>query len=253
MRTVRCSMTFDSPFALHHAQDKPWITLCCEHGGHRRPAHWQLNADEERIFQDHWGWDPGAAALTQALRLRLGADAIIGSWSRLVADLNRPPEHHDLCREAAEGVPLAFNQNLSAAQRNARLEQVHAPYHQALDELLEQRPPKLLLSVHTFTPTFIGPDGPEVRDVELGVLFDDNDALAHQLIAALQSGPLRVEANAPYSGKLGMIYSARRHGREHGLPYLELELRQDLLDTEAKAASVTAALTPALEGLAEVL
>lgn len=246
-------MIFDSPFALHHAQDKPWITLCCEHGGHRRPAQWQLNADEERIYRDHWGWDPGAAALTEGLRLSLRADAIIGNWSRLVADLNRPPSHPDLCRESAEGVPLTFNQNLSTAQRNARLAQVHAPYHQALDRLLVQRPPKLLLSVHTFTPTFIGPNGPEVREVELGVLFDDNDALAHHLISALEPGPMRVEANAPYSGKLGMIYSARRHGREHGLPYLELELRQDLLDTEAKVAKVVAALTPALSGLQQVL
>ncbi len=242
-------MNFDSPFALQHAQDKPWITLCCEHGGHRRPAHWELNGDEERIFQDHWGWDPGAAPLTKQLARILGADAIIGNWSRLVADLNRPPGHPDLCREVAEGLPLTFNQNLSSAERRARLNQVHTPYHQALDALLEARRPELLLSIHTFTPIFMGPKGPETRQVELGVLFDDNEALAQHLIKALLGGPLKVQANEPYSGKLGMIYSAQRHGRAHGLPYLELELRQDLLDTEAKVARVTAALAPALSSL----
>jgi predicted N-formylglutamate amidohydrolase len=245
-REVRCFMVFDSPFALHHAPSKPWITLCCEHGGQRRPSHWVLDPDEERIFQDHWGWDPGAAALSRSLAKALGADTIIGNWSRLVADLNRPPEHQDLCREHAEDIPLRFNQGLSSEQRKARVDGVHAPYHQALDALLHERQPQLLLSVHSFTPVFMGPDGPQERLVELGVLFDENEALADQLIDAMQGSGLTVKANAPYSGKLGMIYSAQRHGRRHGLPYLELELRQDLLTTEAKLARITEALVPAL-------
>lgn len=243
-------MDFDSPFALTHASDKaPWITLCCEHGGHRRPRGWSLNPEEARILADHWGWDPGAAALTRHLAQALNADAITGTWSRLVADLNRPPEHPELCRAQAEGVPLRFNQGLSPAQRQARVDGVHTPYHQALDQLMATRRPQLLLSIHSFTPVYQGPDGPEHRKVELGVLFDDNRELAERLIQALDGAPIRVEANAPYSGKLGMIYSAQRHGRAHGLPYLELELRQDLLADEAKVARISALLAPALLAL----
>ena len=242
-------MVFDSPFALQQAPAKPSITICCEHGGHRRPDHWVLNPHEERIFQDHWGWDPGASALSKRLAKTLGADAIIGNWSRLVADLNRPPEHPELCRERAEDIALSFNQGLSAAQRRARVDGIHAPYHQALDQLLHDRRPQLLLSVHSFTPVFMGSAGPQVRQVELGVLFDDNDALAQELIEALSGSALNVAANEPYSGKLGMIYSAQRHGRAHGLPYIELELRADLLATPAKLARVTEALTLALLAL----
>lgn len=239
-------MVFDSPFAIQQAPDKPSITICCEHGGQRRPAHWVLTPPEERIFQDHWGWDPGASALSLGLAKTLGADAIIGNWSRLVADLNRPPEHSELCRERAEDIDLSFNQGLSATQRRARVDGIHAPYHQALDQLLHERRPRLLLSVHSFTPVFMGPDGPQVRQVELGVLFDDNDALAQELIQALGGSALKVAANEPYSGKLGMIYSAQRHGRAHALPYLELEVRADLLATPDKLARVTEALTLAL-------
>ena len=121
-------MVFDSPFAIRQAADKPSITICCEHGGQRRPAHWVLNPAEERILQDHWGWDPGASALSLQLAETLEADAIIGNWSRLVADLNRPPEHPELCRERAEDIDLSFNQSLSATQRKARVDGIHAPY-----------------------------------------------------------------------------------------------------------------------------
>lgn len=243
-------MDFDSPFALTRARDTaPWITLCCEHGGHRRPVAWSLSEDEERIFSDHWGWDPGARALTERLAQALQGDAIVGNWSRLVADLNRPPEHPDLCREHAEGIALRFNQGLGPAERQARIDGVHTPYHRALDALLDARRPQLLLSIHSFTPVFHGPDGPERREVELGVLFDDNPELAERLISSLAEGPLHVAPNAPYSGKLGMIYAAQRHGHAHALPYLELELRQDLLADEAKVARVSALLAPALQAL----
>ena len=73
--------------------------------------------------------------------------------------------------------------------------------------------------------------------MELGVLYDDYEPLAADLHRRL-SADFRAALNAPYSGREGLVYSAQHHGRACGLPYLELELRQDLLADEAAIRSV---------------
>ena len=81
-----------------------------------------------------------------------------------------------------------------------------------------------LLSIHTFTPIYEG----QVRQVELGVLFDTDDGPAEALLSALRAVYPAVAANEPWSGKDGLIYSAERHAHRHGRIALELEVRQDL-------------------------
>jgi predicted N-formylglutamate amidohydrolase len=38
-----------------------------------------------------------------------------------------------------------------------------------------------------------------------------------------------VRYNRPYSGREGLIYAVARHGSNHRVPYLELEINQRLL------------------------
>ena len=71
--------------------------------------------------------------------------------------------------------------------------------------------------------------------MEAGVLFDQYDDMAHAWVEGLRSVGLKTEPNEPYSGKVGLIYSAARHGNTHQVPYLELEIRQDCIDSAAKA------------------
>ncbi len=48
-----------------------------------------------------------------------------------------------------------------------------------------------------------------------------------------------VALNEPYSGRLGMIYSASHHAGRHGRRALELEVRQDLsVDADFRARLV---------------
>ena len=70
------------------------------------------------------------------------------------------------------------------------------------------------------------------------MLFDAYDDVAERMVHALRAEGLRTEANEPYSGKIGLIYSANRHGTQHDVPYLELEIRQDLIAAERSARRV---------------
>ena len=82
------------------------------------------------------------------------------------------------------------------------------------------------------------------------MLFDDFDELAWGLELSLLEAGFEAVANAPYSGRDGLIYAARRHGLEHGLVYVELEVRQDLIGTPSEAAAVADRLAVALSSFA---
>ena len=82
--------------------------------------------------------------------------------------------------------------------------------------------------------------------MEAGVLYDDHDALAETWAEAIGQAGVIVAKNEPYSGKAGLIYSAKCHGDRHGLPYLELELRQDLIHTPERAQRWAARIAPTL-------
>jgi predicted N-formylglutamate amidohydrolase len=62
--------------------------------------------------------------------------------------------------------------------------------------------------------------------------------------------PFESVLNAPYSGRDGLIYSAQRHGRAHELVYLELEVRQDLIDSPEKALATGRRIARALASYA---
>jgi predicted N-formylglutamate amidohydrolase len=86
--------------------------------------------------------------------------------------------------------------------------------------------------------------------MDVGILFDDFDELAWGLQSSVAEQGFETELNAPYSGRDGMIYAARRHGLAHGLVYVELEVRQDLLATPSEAAAVADRLAVALSSFA---
>ncbi len=211
------------------------VVLTCEHASPAVPAPWVVPQCDRRWLRTHWAYDRGAAELTRALAERLGCPAVLSTFTRLLADPNRPPRHPDLCRRSVEGHALKLNHLLPPEEVVERVVRLHAPFHGAVDALIEARRaadvPTFVFSVHSFTSNYQG----QIREVELGVLFDESGSEeatsdAGKVLASLRSHRRwNVQANAPWSGMDGLIYSVARHGRAHGARYLELEVRDDLL------------------------
>jgi predicted N-formylglutamate amidohydrolase len=221
----------------------------CEHATNELPE-WEPEPEERALLAAHWGWDIGAADLTRALAELTRSCAVLARFSRLVCDPNRDPAEPSFVVEAVEGRRLAWNRGLDAAERRRRRQRYFDPYHEAIDRALRSRravPGEVrLCAVHSFTPVYLG----QSRPMEVGVLFDAFDEHAWRLEGALAAEGFAAMLNAPYSGFDGLIYSARRHGRAHGLVYLELEVRQDLIDTREKARAVAARIARALAAVA---
>ncbi len=233
---------------LLEGHENSQLFLTCEHASNRVPAPLQASEADRPWLRTHWAWDIGAAEVTRALAIETGSPAVLSRFSRLVCDPNRLPTDHTWIREAVEGHAVSFNKGLTSAERRRRLVSYHHAFHQTLgdaiaERMLEERPP-WLLSVHSFTGVYEG----ERRAMDVGVLFDDYVTPAVELARLLRGQGLEIALNEPYSGLRGLIYSANRHGRCFGLPYLELEIRNDLIDTPEGVASITAALLAALEG-----
>jgi predicted N-formylglutamate amidohydrolase len=218
----------------------------CEHASARvpPPLSRQVAAADRRWLETHWGVDLGAAGVTRELARRTGSSAVLARFSRLVCDANRPPTAKDWIRLVVEGAPLGFNRGLDAAERERRKRLYHDAYHDGVDRVLESRTgPLTLVAVHSFTPRL----GGERREMEAGVLFDEvYERAAHRLARRLRRDGLKTALNRPYSGRRGMIHSVQRHGRAHGLVYVELELRQDLVADAVQARAMGRRLAPAL-------
>jgi len=171
--------------------------LLCEHASMRLPEPWTWPEEDHWVVGTHWSWDPGAAEITRELADALGAAAVLSRFSRLLCDPNRAEGDAHLFREIAEGRRRALNADLGPAERERRLSLYHRAYHDAADKLIGEHPGKAVLSVHTFTPLYEG----QAREIEVAVLFDDDDDLPTDLAVAIRQRGHPGVLNAPWAGK----------------------------------------------------
>jgi predicted N-formylglutamate amidohydrolase len=178
--------------------------------------------------------------------MAFGAPAVLSRFSRLLIDPNRPADSDTLFRRQAEGRSVQLNAHLSAGESATRTTRLYDAFHDAVNAMLvagtSPSVSPVLMALHTFTPDYEG----TVRQLEVGVLFDRDEALAERVREALAQTGLRVGMNEPYSGKLGMMYSADMHASSHGCQTVELEVRQDLAVEAVVRRRIVEALTRVL-------
>jgi predicted N-formylglutamate amidohydrolase len=86
----------------------------------------------------------------------------------------------------------------------------------------------VLISMHSFTPSLRSK--PFARPWHIGLCYGRNDAFSRCVLAVLEAEPdLVVGRNKPYSVDVETDYSVPLYGEERGHPYVEFEIRQDLI------------------------
>ncbi len=208
------------------------ILVVSDHASNRVPEDIDLGIDAALLGQ-HIAIDLGVAEVGALLAARAGIAAFQGNVSRLVCDLNREPHAPAVIPIASDGHAIPGNA-LDHADHAARLARFHAPYHAALAALLDDKPPALVLSLHSFTPQLATSD--EARPWQVGVLYNEDDRAARIAIPLLEAAGLCVGDQLPYSGKL-LNYTMNRHCEAEGRPYLGIELRQDQVGTPQQQAA----------------
>jgi len=237
----------EAAFVLERADAQGRFVLSCEHAANSFPAHWGdlgLTPDQREA---HIAWDPGALGLARALAERLDAALVRATTSRLIYDLNRPPQSPGAMPARSEVHDVPGNAAVSPAERLDRTEALYLPYHAALHAEVARRLAlglrPVLMTVHSFTPVYFG----KPRAVELGVIHDADPALATALVEeARASTDLDVRLNEPYSAADEVTHTLALHATPMGIPNVMIELRNDLIATPAQQEAVADKLVPAL-------
>jgi predicted N-formylglutamate amidohydrolase len=211
------------------------VLLLCDHASNHVPADISLGV-LPALLDLHIGYDIGAAALTRRLAARIQAPAVLGTVSRLVIDLHREPHHDALVPPASDGHVIPGN---AGADRLARIERFHLPYHAAIEQAVRDYRPTLVVAIHSFTPR-LASGGPE-RPWQVGILYNQDSRAAHPAIAALRDRGLVTGDNEPYSGR-ELNATLNRHAEAHGIPSMSVEVRNDLIVDDAGVANWTAIL-----------
>ncbi len=200
------------------------IVCTADHASNHLPADIALGIPPH-LLHEHIAVDIGTEAIAERLSDYHAIPAHIAAVSRLVCDCNREENAPGLVPEASDGHPIPGN---VGASREERLDRFHRPYHTALEQWLAAAKPKLILSLHSFTPRLATSD--EARPWQVGILYNIDDRAARIAIPMLAAEGLNVGDNLPYSGR-DLNYTMNRHAEAHGRPYLGVELRQDLVQT----------------------
>ena len=212
--------------------------LTADHAGRAIPRRLCSLGVSDAERRRHIAWDIGIAGVTERLSALLDATAVLQTYSRLVIDCNRALGHPTSIPEISEATEIPGNRDLGPAEREARRQQIFAPYHDRIATLLDARKAAgrrtVLIAMHSFTPVFKG----EPRSVEVGVLYNRDDRLAHIMLDLLRAeGDLVVGDNAPYAITDTSDYTVPTHGERRGLPHVEIEIRQDLVAEPAGQAA----------------
>lgn len=230
---------------------QPWIDiagdpasrllLIADHASNHVPADIALGVPDALLSQ-HVAIDIGVDPLGRALCAALGAPGILGGISRLVADLNREEDRPTLIPLRSDGHAIPGNADLDEAGRADRIDRFWRPYHARIVALIAATRPRMLISLHSFTPQ-LREDPAQARPWQIGVLYNEDDRAARVAIPLLERAGIVTGDNLPYSGK-HLNATMNAHGEANGIPYLGLEVRQDLIETGDGVARWAKVLAP---------
>ena len=220
-------------YRLERPEGQSAFFLACDHAGARVPRRLHSLGVSFEDMQRHIAWDIGAGAVTLKLAAALDAFAILQTYSRLVIDCNRLPGVPTSIVRNSEATPIPGNEVVTLEDAAAREQEIFRPYHDRIRTELNARQrqsrPTILISMHSFTPTFHGTP----RPWHAGVLYNKDSRLALKLLGRLRAEPgLVIGDNEPYSVREGMDYTIPEHGEKRGLLHVGIELRQDLITAE---------------------
>jgi len=200
--------------------------VTCEHGGNRTPAPFDaLFRGRERLLASHRGYDRGALAMGRDLARLLDAPYVAATVSRLVVELNRPPDDPAFFSDIMQRAPARYR---ALAVRRYAL-----PHRQRIDALvaaaLTAGKRVVHLGAHSFTPVRNG----IVRDADIGLLYDPRRPFERALCAQWKRALHRlaphwtVRLNYPYRGSdPGLTTELRKAHPSDAYAGIELEVNQ---------------------------
>jgi predicted N-formylglutamate amidohydrolase len=242
------------PFAEQNGEGRSNFIIAVDHAGARIPRRLGNLGMPASELKRHIAWDIGALAVARQVATALDAPLVAQNYSRLVIDCNRDPLVASSIPTKSEATEIPGNIGLSDDDIAARRAEIFDPYHNRLRALLDARRaagrPTILVSQHTMTDTYHGVR----REMHGAVLYNRDRRFAGLVLDSLRREPnLIIADNEPYFVSDETDYTIPRHGEAHGLPHVEIEIRQDLVSDAAGQTEWARRITAALQAAEQVL
>lgn len=220
-----------NPVMVQNPDGASEILLISDHAGRRIPRRLGTLGLGDADLERHIAWDIGIRDVTTQVSDKLGATYIYQRYSRLVIDCNRKPGVAQSVPLVSDGTEVPGNRNLTAAEVRAREVELLQPYQATIERELDRRKsagrPTVIFAMHSCTPVF-GNDPP--RPWHIGVIAHRDWRIGEPLLDLLSAeADLCVGRNKPYEVNMGMDYTIPVHAEGRGVPYVEIEIRQDLI------------------------
>ena len=183
-------------------------------------------------LQRHIAWDIGSLGVARRVAEALDAPLVAQNYSRLVIDCNRQPGVATSIPTMAESLRVPGNIDLNEAHVAARRSEIFEPYHAYLSELLDERRANnertILIGQHTMTDFLQGAR----RKMHASVLYYRDRGFSGIVLDVLRrDSELLIAENEPYVVD-ETHYTILQHAEARDLPYVEIEIRQDLVSDE---------------------
>jgi len=212
--------------------------ILCDHASNALPEEYGDLGLPKSAFQRHIAYDIGAAWLTRRLAKRLGAPALLTTFSRLLIDPNRGHDDPTLVMRYSDGAIVPGNGRVDEDEIERRKRRYWRPYRERIREtiaaMMATGETPAILSIHSFTPIWRG----KKRPWKLGVLWDADPRLPEVLLKAFAQGlslkPGEIGDNEPYDGALAGDTIDDVATALH-LANALIEVRQDLIATRESA------------------
>ena len=239
-----CGMS-ETAFIHHPPKNISKFVVLCDHATNFVP-NWVHNGSlgiAKNDMQRHIAYDIGALAVSQILAESLDAHLLATQFSRLVIDPNRGEDDPTLIMKIYDKTIIPANRALTPKEKAQRLDKLHRPYHNAIEDVLRDIKnaglEPIIISMHSFTKQLRGRCE---RPWHIGVLSNDDRRLADPIIDHFQAlKGVCVGDNEPYNGALeGDTLDI--HGVRDGILHVLLEIRNDLIETiegQSKWAKIT--------------
>jgi predicted N-formylglutamate amidohydrolase len=192
----------DLPFEILGTPRNGGFLIIGDHASNDVPDDIVLGIDR-LVLDTHIAWDIGVAPVAHLITQHMGFAAYLGGYSRLVVDLNRDELDPAVMPLSSDGIVIPGN-NIAPDKRKARLMRFHRPYHDYLKDLLSE-------------------------------LYNEQAAASKLAIPFLENAGYIVGDQLPYSGKL-LNATMNRHAEANDIPYIGIEMRQDLACTPSGQA-----------------
>lgn len=148
------------------------------------------------------------------------------NFSRLLCDVNRPITSETLFRKEGDGNLILLNKNITKEEEEYRLDRYYYSYYSAFREISLKIKPKIIISIHSYTPLYEG----QKRDVEIGVLSSFSDEISQKVLIfcifcrfftcffkikkELDAKKYKCELDKPWSGKEGFCFAVDQYLRK---------------------------------------